>query len=95
MTLFSFQYFWCNIIRGSADCSFSLSVELQFSGETEITNLDLHLVVEEQVTELQISVDDTMTVQVFNTGTDLINVALNFKFVQSFPSSEQLVQRMI
>ena len=81
MTLFSFQYFWCNIIRSSADCSLSLSVELQFSGETEITNLDFHLVVKKQVTELQISVNDTVTVQVFNSGADLINVALNFKLV--------------
>ena len=81
MALFAFQYFWCDVVRSSADCSFSLSVKLQFSGETEITNLDLHLVVEEQVTELQISVNDTVAVQVLDSSADLINVALNFELV--------------
>lgn len=95
MTLFTFQHFWCDVVWSSADCSFSLSVKLQFSGETEITNLDLHLVVKEQVTELQISVNDTVTVQVFNSGADLINVALDFKLVQSLPSPQQLIQGLV
>ena len=95
MPLFAFQHFRRDVVWSSADCSFSLSVELQFSGETEITNLDLHLVVQEQVTELQISVNDTVAVQVFNSGADLINVALDFKFVQSLPSPKQLIQRLV
>lgn len=52
MALFALKNFWRDIIGSTANCPFTLSIELKLSGQTKITNLDLHLVVEEQVTEL-------------------------------------------
>ena len=95
MTLFAFKNFWRDVIRCSTDCSLPLSVELKFGSQTEITNLDLHLVVEEQVAELQISVDDTVTVQVLHDRAELVHVALDLKFVKSLPSSQKLVQLLV
>ena len=60
MTLFAFEDFRCDIIRSSTDCSFALSIEFKFGCKTEVTNLDLHLVVQEQITELEISMNDTV-----------------------------------
>ena len=87
MTLFAFKNFWCDVVGSSTDCSLPLSVELKLGSQTEVTNLDLHLVVEEQVAELEISVDDTVAVQVLDGCADLIDVALDLKFVQSLSSS--------
>lgn len=52
MALFALKNFWRDIIGSTANCPFTLSVELKLSGQTKITHLDLHLVVKEQVTEL-------------------------------------------
>jgi hypothetical protein len=36
-----------------------------------------------------------MAVQILNCRADLLDVALNFKFVQSFATSEKFVQRLV
>ena len=81
MSLFAFKNFWCDIIWSTAYRSLSFSIELKFGSQAKITNLDLHLVVEEQVTELKISVDDTVTVQILDSGTDLVYVTLHLKLM--------------
>ena len=95
MTLFPFQDLWCNIVGCSTDCSFALTVKLELGCKTEVADFDFHLVVEEQITELEISVDHSVTVKVLDSGADLVHVALDLQFMESLPSSEQLVERLI
>ena len=81
VTLLALQHFGCDIVRGTANGTLALTVKLEFCRQTEITDLHLHFVVKEKVTELQISVDDAMTVEVLDGRTDLIDVALDLELV--------------
>ena len=60
MALLSFENLRSDIVGSTTNGSFPLTIELELGGKTEITNLDLHLVVEEKVAELEISVNDPM-----------------------------------
>ncbi len=95
MTLLALEDLRGDIVGSTTNGTLALTVEFKFSCETEITNLDLHLVVKEEVTKLEISMDDAMTVQVLHSGADLVDVALDFEFVQALSASEQLIQRLV
>ena len=95
MTLLAFEDLRSDIVGSTANSALSLTVELELGGKTEITYFDFHLVVKEQVTEFQISMDNAMTVEVFNGGADLVNVALDFELMESLTSTQELVQRLI
>ena len=95
VTLFTLEHLRGDVVRRTADGSLTLTVELELGGETEVTDFYLHLVVEEEVTELQISVNHSMTVQVLHSCTDLVDVALHFEFVESLTTTEQLVERLV
>ena len=64
-------------------------------GEGEAANLERAVLVQQEVGRLQISVDDAVTVQVLHSGAELVDVALNLKFVKSLPPSKKLVQRLV
>lgn len=95
MTLLAFEDLRCDIVGSTANRALPLTVELELGSETEITYFDFHLVVKEQVTELQISMDDAMTVEVLDGSADLVDVALDFEFVESLTSTQELIQRLI
>ncbi len=95
MTLLALEDLGGDIVGSTTNGTLALTVEFKFGCETEITNLDLHLVVKEEVTKLEISMDDAMTVQVLHSGADLVDVALDFEFVQALSASEQLIQRLV
>ena len=66
MTLFALKDFGGNIVRGTANSALSLAIKLKFRGKTEISDFDLHPIIKEQVTKLQISVDHSVAVQVLD-----------------------------
>ena len=51
MALFTFKYFRCNVVWSAANCSFALTVELKLCGESEISDFDLHLVIQKKITK--------------------------------------------
>ena len=93
VTLLALQHLGSNIVRSTANGSLALAVELELRSKTEVTYLDLHLVVEEQVTQLKVTMDDSVTVQVLDGIANLDNVALHLELVQSLSSSQKLVER--
>ena len=95
MALLSLEHLRGDIVGRTADRALALTVELELGRQTEVTDLDLHLVVKEEVAELEISVDDAMTVKVFDCRTDLIDVTLDFELVEALPTAQQLVQRLV
>jgi len=94
MTLFSFKDFGSNIIRSTANSSFSLSIKLKFRSQSKISYFDLHFIIQEQVSQLEIPVNNSMRVQILDRITNLHNIALNFNLVQSFSPSQKLIQRL-
>ena len=95
MALLSLEHLRGDIVGRTADRALALTIELKLRRQTEVTNLNLHLVVKEEVTKLEISMNYTMTVKVFNRGTDLINVTLDFELVEALTSAQELVQRLV
>ena len=95
MALLSLEHFRGDIVGRTADRSLALTIELKLGCQTEITDLNLHLVVEEEVTELEISMNDAMTVKVFDSCADLIDVTLDFELVEALTTAQQLVQRLV
>ena len=95
MPCFPIENLRCDIIWCATDCVFFLSIEFQFRSKTEVPEFDFHFLIEEQVSQLEISVNYMMTMQVFQSDDNLLHVTLNFKFCESFPSLEELIQRVV
>ena len=64
-------YLGCYVVGCAAKRSLPLSIVVQLGGQAKIPQLDLHLVVEENVAQLQVPVDDFVLVQVLATQQDL------------------------
>ena len=92
MTLLSLENFWCDIVWSTTNGSLSLSIELKLGCQTKITDLDLHLVIKEQITQLEISMNDSVGVQILNGITNLNNIALNLEFMQSSSPPQKFIQ---
>ena len=95
MTRFAFKHLGRDVIRRSTDCALLLAVEIELGGQAEVAQLDLHLVVEEQVAQLQISMDDSVLVQVLQSMDNLSRVALHFKFMQALSSFQKLIHALV
>ena len=65
------------VIGGAADRALLLALEVELGGQAEVAELELHLLVEEQVAELQVAVDHAVGVQVLQRVDDLHDVALH------------------
>lgn len=95
VALLAFEDFRSDIIWRAANSALALTVELELSGETKVTNFNFHLVIEEEVAELQVSVNHAMRVQVLYRRADLHHVALDFKFVETLSSAEEFIQALV
>ena len=69
-------------VRRAANSASSLADELQFGSKAKIGNFDLKSRTKQNVTWLQISVQDLICLAVLESGNYLRSVNLNFEFVQ-------------
>jgi hypothetical protein len=95
VALFGFKDFWSDIVGSTADGPFPLAVELQFSSKSEVSALDFHFVVKEEVANFKVSVNYSMAMQVFQSTAKLGHVALDFKFVETLSSPQLVIQCLI
>ena len=95
MAALALKHLWSDVVWRTANGALFFTVEIEFGGQTKVTQLDLHLVVEEEVAELQVAVDDPVRVQVLQSVYYLHCVALHFELMESFSALEQLVHRLI
>ena len=89
------QHFRCDVVGCSANGPLLLAIKIELGGKTEVSQLDLHLVVEEQVAELEVSVDYAVRVQVLERVDDLLGVALDLELVQALAPLQQLVHALV
>jgi len=73
---------------------FPLAVEIQLCRQPKVANFDFHVVVEEQVAQLQVAVDHSIVVQVLAGGDNLEHVVSGFWLSDSSSSLVQLHQRL-
>jgi len=95
VTTFAFQYFRCNLVGSAADGFLLLAVELQLGRQSEIGQLELHLVREEQIAQLQVTVYNLILLQVPKSTQHLQDLALHFYFSQSFPAADLFIDSLI
>ena len=95
MTGSTLKHFGCDVVRRSANSPLLLAVKIELGGKTEVSQLDLHLVVEEQVAELEVSVDYAVRVQVLERVDDLLGVALDLELVETLAPLQQLVHALV
>lgn len=62
VSLLAFKNLWRDIVGSTADGSLALPIKLEFGRQTEISDLDFHLIVEEEVAELQVTMDNSVGV---------------------------------
>jgi hypothetical protein len=86
VALFAIYNFRSNVIWRATDCPFPLPVEINISCESEVTYLDLHLIIDEEIAELEVSMCNTLAVDVLHSFDNLTHVAFNFELMQSFSS---------
>lgn len=91
MSLFTLQNLGSDIVGCTTNGSFALSVEFKLGGETKVSNLDLHLLVQEKVTKFEISMNDSVRMEVLDSIANLHDIALNFELVEALSPSEKLV----
>ena len=95
MTLFTLKNFGDNIVRCTANSALSLTIKLKLSGKTEISDFDLHSIIEEEVSKLKISVDHSVAVQVLYGRAYLIQIALNLDLMKALSPSQKLIQSLV
>jgi hypothetical protein len=84
-----------DVVWRSADGPSSLTIKLQLRGKTKITNLNLHFLIDEQITQLQIPMDDSMLMEILHCTYDLEQIALHLKLRKSFSTLEQLIHGLV
>jgi hypothetical protein len=95
MSCSSFQHFRRDVVRSTANGSFLFSIKIELGSQTEVTQFDLHFIIDEQIAQLQVSVNDSVGVQVLQSTDDLHGVALDLQLVKSFPAFEKFIETVV
>jgi len=61
-----FEDFWCQIIRSTTNSFFTLPVVVNLRCKAEISDFELHPFCKKEITQLKISVDDSLAVYVLD-----------------------------
>ena len=84
-----------DVVGGAADGFLLLAFKFQSRSQPEVAQLDLHFIVQEQVSELEVSVNDAVGDEVLKTLNNLDQVALDFQFGETFTSFKQFVEGLV
>lgn len=95
MPALALQNFRSNVVGCATNSALFLSVVVELRSQAEVAQFDLHLVVEEQVSQLQVPVDDPVRVQVLQSCDYLQRVTLYFKFMEPFTALEEFVHALV
>lgn len=89
------QHFRGNVIGCPADGLFPLSWIFDEGSQAKVSNFDIHLGVQEEITKLQVSVDDLMGVHVVAATDELDHEVASFRFSEAFAATEHVHKRAI
>lgn len=91
MSLHVFDDFRSNVVWRPTHRSFPLSLKFQFGRQTEVTKLQFHPVVDEEVAQLDIPMDNHVVMEIAECLHQLIDVILNFGHSKLVPFLDELV----
>lgn len=86
-----FQNLRSDVVGSSADSFLFLFIVLQPRGQSEVPQFDLHVFVEEEVSQFEISMDDFVLVKIDERSNDLMQVVHHLHLSKSLPALNQLV----
>lgn len=95
--MLALQDLWSNVVRCTADGSLLLSIMLQLGSKAEVSNLQSAFAIKEEVSQLQVAVNDTAPMQVLQSGDELIQVEHGFLLRQPLVRSlaHELVEGLV
>lgn len=68
------QYLWCNVVRCAAQCLLAFAFVLDPCGQAEVADFQIQLIVQKYIAQLEIPMNDTILMQIFDTLEQLMNV---------------------
>ena len=86
---------WSQVVRGSTDSALSFALVENLGGQSEISNLESHMVREEQVSKLEVAVDDLLGVDVLDGLHQLVDVVAGLDLVKLLTAFNQVCQGLI
>ena len=95
MAIRVFKNFWRQVVGSSTNCLFALAVVEHLGSETEVANLELHALSQEQVAKLEVPVNYLAVVHVFHAGNELMDVESSFDFVEALASTDQVTETLV
>ena len=81
VTIFTFKHLGCYIIGSSANSPFSFTIEIKLRRKSKVSQFEIHLVANHQVSKLEVSVDYSIFMKIFKYRNDLLSVIHHLKFV--------------
>ena len=84
------QNLGCDIVGGAANGFLPFSGLLDEGGETEVSHLDVHVAVQEDVAEFEVAVDDLVGVHIMTSTDELYHEETGFGFSKSSSTAEHV-----
>ena len=95
MARFAFEDLWCYVVRSSANRALLLTIEVELGCEAEVAQLNLHLVIDKKISELQVAMNYSVSVEILQSIDDLHRVRLYFQLMKALPSAQKFVEALI
>jgi len=95
MARFAFEHLWCYVVRSSSNCALLLTIEVELGCEAEVAQLYLHLVIDKKISELQVAMNYSVSVEILQSIDDLHRVRLYFQLMKALPSAQKFVEALI
>ena len=87
--------FWSQVVRGSANSTLSFTLVEYLGGQSEISNLERHVVSKEQVSQLEVAMDNLLGVDVLDGLHQLVDVVAGLDLVKLLAALNQVCQGLI
>lgn len=84
-----------NIVGRTANSLLRIALVLNLSRQSKIANLSIHLVVNKNVTQLEIPMDDALLVYIDDRLHDLTNINPSFELSEPLPSLGEVLQGIV
>ena len=86
---------WSQVVRGSANSALAFALVENLGGKSEISNLECHMVSKEQVSKLEVAMDDFLGVDVLDGLDQLVDVVAGLDLVKLLAALNQVCQGLI
>lgn len=87
------QHFRCDIVRGTTNSFFPLARALNEGSEPKVTDFDVHIYIEEQVSQFEITMDDLVRVHVMACSNELHHEVSCFWLGEAPAATEHVHER--